>query len=145
MVHVSPRARAYSMRETETNQSQHDPAISRRISNAADFETYAHLAMPRSTARTVAKTVVVQIMSRRVEVTTGKNPDRSGAFNGLAFLRRFTRLSRHRLSLRHVFPVSELLRHSKCLSPPAAFPGRSWCPCLSKIADATVETLNSVG
>ena len=44
--------------------------------------------MPRSTARTVAKTVVVQIMLRRVEVTTGKNPDRSGAFNGLAFLRR---------------------------------------------------------
>src|SRR5258707_15732213 len=84
MVHVSPRARAYSMCETETNQSQHDPAISRRISNAADFETYGHLATPRSTARTVAKTVVVQIMSRRVEVTTGKNPDRSGAFNGLA-------------------------------------------------------------
>jgi hypothetical protein len=31
----------------------------------------------------VAKTVVTQIMFRRFEVTTGKNPDRSGAFNGL--------------------------------------------------------------
>src|SRR5258706_3643879 len=89
MVHVSPRARAYSMRETETNQSQHDPPISRRISNAADFETYAHLAMPRSTARTVAKTMVVQIILRRVEVTTGKNPDRSDAFKGLPILRLF--------------------------------------------------------
>jgi hypothetical protein len=39
--------------------------------------------MPRRTASTVAKTVVTQIMFRRFEVTTGKNPDRSGAFNGL--------------------------------------------------------------
>jgi len=35
----------------------------------------------------VAKTVVTQIMFRRFEVTTGNNPDRSGGFNGLAFLR----------------------------------------------------------
>ena len=35
----------------------------------------------------MAKTVVTQIMFRRFEVTTGNNPDRSGGFNGLAFLR----------------------------------------------------------
>jgi hypothetical protein len=31
--------------------------------------------------------VVTQIMFLRFEVTTGNNPDRSSAFNGLAFLR----------------------------------------------------------
>jgi hypothetical protein len=35
----------------------------------------------------VAKTVVTQIMFRRFDLTTGKNPDRSGAFNGLVLLR----------------------------------------------------------
>ena len=35
----------------------------------------------------MAKTVVTQIMFRRFEVTTGNNPDRSAAFNDLAFLR----------------------------------------------------------
>jgi hypothetical protein len=45
-----------------------------------------HLATPRRTARTVAKAAVTQIMFRRFDVTTGKNPDQSGAFNGLTFL-----------------------------------------------------------
>jgi hypothetical protein len=35
----------------------------------------------------VAKAAVTQNMFRRFDVTTGKSPDRSGAFNGLAFLR----------------------------------------------------------
>jgi hypothetical protein len=46
-----------------------------------------HLATPRRTASTVAKAAVTQIMFRRFEVTTGKNPEPSGAFNGLTFWR----------------------------------------------------------
>jgi hypothetical protein len=46
-----------------------------------------HLATPRKTASTVAKAAVTQNMFRRFDVTTGKNPDPSGAFNGLTFLR----------------------------------------------------------
>jgi hypothetical protein len=46
-----------------------------------------HLAAPRRTASTVAKAAVTQIMFRRFDATTGKNPDPSGAFNGLTFLR----------------------------------------------------------
>ena len=83
----------------------------------------------------MATTVVTQIMFRRFEVTTGNNPDRSDAFNGLAFLcgllcRRITG------SLcAMVIPVSEgLIRYLEWLSL-----------CLGKIADATDETLNSVG
>jgi hypothetical protein len=53
----------------------------------AGLEPYAHLATPRSTLSTAAKTVITQIIFRRFEVTTGKKPDLSGDFNGCAFLR----------------------------------------------------------
>jgi hypothetical protein len=45
-----------------------------------------HLVTPSRTASTVAKAAVTQNMFRRFDVTTGKSPDRSGAFNGLTFL-----------------------------------------------------------
>jgi hypothetical protein len=46
-----------------------------------------HLATPRRTASTAAKAVVTQVMFRRFDVTTEKNPDPSGALCGL-FCRR---------------------------------------------------------
>jgi hypothetical protein len=45
-----------------------------------------HLATPRTTASTVAKAAVTQVMFRRFDVTTEKNPDPSGGFDGLTFL-----------------------------------------------------------
>ena len=80
------------------------------------FERHVHLATPRRTASTVAKRVVTQIMFRRFEVTTGKNPDRSVAFNGLAFLRglRCGRITGFLCAM--VIPVSEGLRHLERLS-----------------------------
>jgi hypothetical protein len=83
----------------------------------------------------VATTVVTQIMFRRFEVTTGNNPDLSDAFNGLAFLRGLLccRITGSLCAM--VIPVSEeLIRYLEWLSLR-----------LGKIADATDETLNSVG
>jgi hypothetical protein len=79
----------------------------------------------------MAKTVVTQIMFRRFEVTTGNNPDRSGGFNCLAFLRgllccRITGF---------LAPWLFLRARAKPLG----------VACLGKVADATDETLNSVG
>jgi len=82
----------------------------------------------------VATTVVTQIMFRRLEVTTGKNPDRSGAFNGLAFLLGLLCCRITGFLCAMVIPVSEGLRHLEWLSL-----------CLGKVADATDETLKSVG
>jgi hypothetical protein len=82
----------------------------------------------------VATTVVTQIMFRTFEVTTGNNPDRSGAFNGLAFLSGLLCCRITGFLCAMVIPVREGLRHLECLSL-----------CLGKIADATDETLNSVG
>jgi hypothetical protein len=81
----------------------------------------------------VAKTVVTQIMFRRFEVTTGKNPDRSAAFNGLAFLRGLLCCRIAGFLCAIVIPVSGL-RHWEWPSPR-----------LGKVADTTDETLNSVG
>jgi hypothetical protein len=85
-------------------------------------------------ASTVAKTVVTQVMFKRFEVTTGNNPDRSGAFNNLAFLRGLlcSRITGFLCAM--VVPVSERLSYSKC---PSLY--------LGKFADTTHETLNSVG
>src|ERR1019366_56389 len=57
------------------------------------------------------------IMFRRFDITTGKNPDRSSAFNGLAFLRslfccRLTPV----FFCAMVISISEGLRHLECLS-----------------------------
>jgi hypothetical protein len=109
------------------------------------FERHVHLATPRRTASTVAKRVVTQIMFRRFEVTTGKNPDRSVAFNGLAFLRRLLCCRIAGFVCAMVIPVSEGPQALGAPEPLIAFPGGSWCPCSSKIADATDEALNSVG
>src|SRR6266404_8357901 len=99
------------------------------------FDRHVHLATPRRTASTVATTVVTQIMFRTFEVTTGKNPDRSGAFNGLAFLRGLPGCRITGSLCAMVILVSEgLIRYLEWLSL-----------CLRKIADATDETLNSVG
>jgi hypothetical protein len=80
----------------------------------------------------VAKTVVTQIMFRRFEVTTGKNPDRSGAFNGLAFLRAllWCRIT--------AFPCAMVV-------PASAGLGLGVAEYVGKVADATDETLNSIG
>src|SRR6266403_1646780 len=59
----------------------------------------------------MAKTVVTQIMFRRFEVTTGNNPDRSGAFNGFSIFARIALLSHHRLSLRHGCSCERGLSH----------------------------------
>jgi hypothetical protein len=99
------------------------------------FDRHVHLATPRRTASTVATTVVTQIMFRTFEVTTGKNPDRSGAFNGLAFLRGLLccRITGSLCAM--VIPVSG-----------GSSGTLEWLSlCLGKIADATDETLNSVG
>jgi hypothetical protein len=73
-------------------------------------------------------------MSRRFEMTTGNNPDRSDAFNGLAFLRGLLCCRITGSLCVTVIPVSEeLIRYLEWLSL-----------CLGKIADATDETLNSV-
>jgi hypothetical protein len=82
----------------------------------------------------VAKIVVTQIMFRRFEVTTGNNPDRSAAFNDLAFLRGLLCCRIAGFLCAIVIPVSGDLRHWEWLSL-----------CLGKVADATDETLNSVG
>jgi hypothetical protein len=82
----------------------------------------------------VATTVVTQIMFRRFEVTTGNNPDRSDAFNGLAFLRGLLCCRITGSLCATVIPVSEGIGHLEWQSV-----------CLGKIADATDETLNSVG
>jgi hypothetical protein len=83
----------------------------------------------------MATTVVTQIMFRTFEVTTGKNPDRSGAFNGLAFLRGLPGCRITGSLCAMVIPVSEgLIGYLEWLSLS-----------LSKIADATDEPLNSVG
>ena len=81
----------------------------------------------------MAKIVVTQIMFRRFEVTTGNNPDGSGGFNGLAFLRGLLCCRIAGFLCAIVIPVSGL-RHWEWLSL-----------CLGKVADATDETLNSVG
>jgi hypothetical protein len=74
-------------------------------------------------------------MFRRFEVTTGNNPDRSDAFNGLAFLCGLLGRPIIGSLCAMVIPVSEgLIGYLEWLSL-----------CLSKIADATDETLNSVG
>jgi hypothetical protein len=78
----------------------------------------------------VAKTVVTQIMFRRFEVTTGKNPDRSGAFNGLAFFRALLWCRITGFPCAIAIPVSEGLRHLE------------W---LSKITYVPDEMLNTVG
>jgi hypothetical protein len=59
----------------------------------------------------VPKTVVTQIMFRRFEVTTGKNPDRFGAFNGLLFLRGLLCFRITGFLCAMVIPLSEGLRH----------------------------------
>ena len=64
----------------------------------------------------MAKTVVTQIMFRRFEVTTGKNPDLSGAFNGLAFLRGLLGCRTTGCLCAMVVPVSKWLRHLERLS-----------------------------
>jgi len=80
----------------------------------------------------VAKTVVTQIMFRRFEVTTGNNPDRSGGFNGLAFLRGL-------LCCRITgFPCAMVV-------PASAGLGLGVAEYVGKVADATDETLNSIG
>ena len=71
----------------------------------------------------MAKTVVTQIMFRRFEVTTGKNPDLSGAFNGLAFLRGLLGCRTTGCLCAMVVPVSKWLRHLERLS--------LWLPCLA--------------
>ena len=73
-------------------------------------------------------------MFRTFEVTTGKNPDRSGAFNGLAFLRGLLccRITGSLCAM--VIPVSEgLIGYLEWLSL-----------CLGKIADATDERLTAL-
>jgi hypothetical protein len=83
----------------------------------------------------VATTVVTQIMFRTFEVKTGKNPDRSGAFNGLALLRGLLccRITGSRCAM--AIPVSG-----------GSSGTLEWLSlCLGKIADATDEILNSVG
>jgi hypothetical protein len=85
----------------------------------------------------VAKTVVTQIMFRRFEVTTGKNPDRSGAFNGLAFLRALLWCRITCFPCAIVIPVSEGLGHLEWLSLRLGRQG--------KIAYVSDETLNGVG
>ncbi len=60
----------------------------------------------------MAKTVVTQIMFRRIEVTTGKNSDRSGAFNGLAFLRALLWCRITGFPCAIVIPVSEGLKQA---------------------------------
>ena len=80
----------------------------------------------------MAKTVVTQIMFRRFEVTTGNSPDRSGGFNGLAFLRGL-------LCCRITgFPCAMVV-------PASAGLGLGVAEYVGKVADATDETLNSVG
>src|SRR5450759_1213940 len=75
-----------------------------------------HLATPRRTASTVAKAAVTQTMLRRFDVTTGKNPEPSGAFNGLRFWRGLVCCRFARFLCAMAVPVSEGLRHLDCLS-----------------------------
>jgi hypothetical protein len=115
--------------------SRHLQALSFWQRNSAIFDRHVHLATPRRTASTVATTVVTQIMFRTFEVTTGKNPDRSGAFSGLAFLRGLPGCRITGSLCAMVIPVSEgLIGYLEWLSLR-----------LSKIADATDEPLNGVG
>jgi hypothetical protein len=74
---------------------------------------YVHLATPRRTASTVAKAAVTQIMLRRFDVTTGKNPDRSDDFHDLRGLL-FRRVTGFLFAI--VIPVSKKLRHLAHLS-----------------------------
>src|SRR5258705_13122012 len=96
-----------------------------------------HLATPRRTASTVAKAAVTQTMLRRFDVTTGKNPEGLGFWRGLVCCR-FAGF------LRAMVFLWLGLRHLECLSLWLTFPDGSWCPCFSKIADATDATVNSV-
>ena len=64
----------------------------------------------------MAKAVVTQVMFIRFDVTTGKNPDRSEAFNGLTFLRGLLCCRITGFLFAIVIPVSERLRHLECLS-----------------------------
>jgi hypothetical protein len=57
------------------------------IGRLASFQPHVHLATPRRTASTVPKAAVTQIMLRRFDLTTEKNLEPSGAFDGLTFWR----------------------------------------------------------
>ena len=101
---------------------------------------HAHLAMPRSTARTAAKAVVTQIMFRRFDVMTANSPGSSNAFQD-TFLRGLLCC----LVTGFLCAMAIAVGGAQALEMPEL-----WSPSLkgigarvsSKIADATEETLN---
>jgi hypothetical protein len=104
---------------------------------------HAHLATPRSTARTAAKAVVTQIMFRRFDVMTVNSPGCSNAFQD-TFLRGLLCCLVTGFLCAMVISVSGAPA-LEMPEPLIAFPDGSWCPCPRKIADATEETLNRGG
>ena len=76
---------------------------------------HAHLATPRSTARTAAKAVVTQIMFRRFDVMTANSPGCSNAFQD-TFLRGLLCCLVTGFLCAMIISVREGLRHLKCLS-----------------------------
>lgn len=87
---------------------------------------------------------MTQTMLRRFDLTTGKNPEPSGAMNDLAFRRGLICCRFARFLCAIVIPKREA-QALECLSLLFAFPDGSWYPCFSKIADVTTEALNSGG
>jgi hypothetical protein len=111
--------------------------------NLAALMPHAHLATPRSTARTTAKAVVTQIMFRRFDVMTANSPGCSNAFQD-TFLRGLLCC----LVTGFLCAMAISVSGAPVLEMPEL-----WLPSLtglgarvsSKIADATEETLNRGG
>jgi len=81
--------------------------------NRGGLDAHAHLATPRSTARTAAKAVVTQIMFRRFDVMTANSPGCSNAFQD-TFLRGLLRCLV--TGFLCAMAISAELRHLKWLS-----------------------------
>jgi hypothetical protein len=122
-IHERDDAVSVAFRRSEPNRIfrvlKHQPSFSGAVYWQGTFPVLMpqlHLATPRRTASTVAKAAVTQTMLRRFDVTTGKNPEPSGAFNGLRFWRGLVCCRFARFLCAMAVPVSEGLRHLDCLS-----------------------------